>query len=109
MNLSGIGFIPDSTKFSDKGLPLCAQADPEAFFPQEQEFEGKLISSKYYDESGAKAICAECPYKTRCLQFAMDYQGTLTGIWGGTNEHERTLMRRRIKRLKNRVVQTEVK
>lgn len=109
MNLSGIGFIPNSTNFVDEGLPPCAEADPEAFFPQEREFDGKLISSNYHDESGAKEVCNTCPYKQRCLQFALDYSSPIIGIWGGTTEGERKLMRRRIARARNKTAKTEVK
>ena len=109
MNLSGIGFVPNSPNFIDEGLPPCSQADPEAFFPLEREFNGVLISSSYQDAGGAKAICETCPYKARCLEFALSQRGEIEGIWGGTNENERRTMRRRIARARNRVPQTDVK
>lgn len=109
MNLSSIGFIPNSPNFIDEGEPPCGEADPDAFFPVEQEFGGVLISSKYYDEEGAKAICETCPYKARCLEFALRQTGTIEGIWGGTNENERRTLRRRIARARNRVPQKDVK
>jgi WhiB family redox-sensing transcriptional regulator len=109
LNLSGIGFFPSSPIFVDKGLPPCSEADPEAFFPQEREFNGVLISSSYYDADGAKAICETCPYKAKCLEFAMSQRGEIEGIWGGTTENERRVMRRRIARARNRAGKTEVK
>lgn len=109
MDLSSIGFIPNSPNFVDQGLPPCSEVDPESFFPQEHEVYGNLISSNYYDEKGAKAICDTCPYKARCLEFALSQQGAVNGIWGGTTEGERRTLRRRIARAKNRVTKTEVK
>ncbi len=109
MDLSSIGFIPNSPRFIDKGLPLCAQVDPELFFPQENEFHGVLVSSTYYDETGAKEICNSCPYKARCLDYALSQGERVAGIWGGTNELERRKIRRQIAHAKNRAGKTEVK
>jgi WhiB family transcriptional regulator, redox-sensing transcriptional regulator len=66
---------------------LCAQADPDAWFP---------------DKGGnpvvAKRICAACPVRTQCLDYALSgadtWGGIATGIWGGTTPHERALLRR---------------
>ncbi len=109
MDLSSIGFIPNSPRFIDQGLPPCSQVDPELFFPQEREFHGVLISSNYYDETGAKEICNSCPYKTRCLDYALSQVGAVDGIWGGTTEGERKRLRRQIAHAKNRAAKKEVK
>ncbi len=39
-------------------------------------------------ESRAKAICAACPVRDRCLAHALRVR-ELHGIWGGLNESER--------------------
>jgi WhiB family redox-sensing transcriptional regulator len=109
LNLASIGFVPNSPNFVDEGEPPCSEADPDAFFPQEQEFNGVLISSNYRDEKGAKAICDTCPYKARCLQFAISQRGEVEGIWGGTTEGERRTIRRKISRSKNKSPKTAVK
>jgi hypothetical protein len=84
-------------KFSKQGPPPCSQADPEAFFPQENyDSNGDLISSSYYDESGAKAICSGCPYRLECLKLALEINAD--GIWGGTSGLERKTLMRRLKR-----------
>lgn len=84
-------------KFSKQGPPPCSQADPEAFFPQENyDANGNLISATYYDEAGAKAICSTCPYKLQCLQLAIEINAD--GIWGGTSAFERKSIVRRLKR-----------
>lgn len=82
--------IPDFIK--DEEVPLCAETDPEAFFTQDIEFEGKIVASSYYDESGAKKICGSCSYKVECLLFAI--KNNEMGIWGGTTENERREIRR---------------
>jgi WhiB family redox-sensing transcriptional regulator len=72
----------------------CSETDPEAFFPQENYLGEKIGAGSYFNESGAKAICKQCPYKTACLAMALERNEV--GIWGGTTEAERRLMRRRI-------------
>lgn len=39
-------------------------------------------------EATAKAICAECPVRPECLDFALRIREQ-HGIWGGTTESER--------------------
>lgn len=48
----------------------------------------------------AKRLCNTCPVKKKCLEYAMEwdrehpeYYERLDGIWGGTTEAERELMR----------------
>jgi WhiB family transcriptional regulator, redox-sensing transcriptional regulator len=47
----------------------------------------------------AGGICAVCPVKDECLDFALR-NPSLDGIWGGTSEEER----RRIRRQRRRAV-----
>jgi hypothetical protein len=83
----GLPFLNDEI-----GTPLCAETDPEAFFPQ--DVPGHKIPS-YYDEQGAKKICGACDYRVDCLIFAL--KNNEIGIWGGTTEGQRKLMRRQAK------------
>ena len=65
---------------------LCAQVDPELFFPL-------VVSGQE-----AKKICKKCPVRLQCLDFALGMQTTerFYGIWGGLDPDElRTLKRRR--------------
>lgn len=55
----------------------CLSEDPEIFFPI-----GNGITT-------AKRICAVCPVAAECLDDALAAGPYLTGIYGGTTEHER--------------------
>ncbi len=39
-------------------------------------------------ESRAKAICAQCPVRRPCLEYALTIHEQ-HGIWGGLTEHDR--------------------
>ena len=65
----------------------CQSADPDLFFP---------ISSAGPAErqvARAKKICAGCAVRRECLEFALSHELSY-GIWGGTTEDERIMMRR---------------
>jgi WhiB family redox-sensing transcriptional regulator len=40
----------------------------------------------------AKAICAQCPVRVECLQWALDH-GEYHGMWGGKSERQRRYLR----------------
>ena len=56
---------------------LCAETDPEAFFPEGGETGRR-----------AKKICGRCPVAKECLDYALGNDITF-GIWGGTSPKER--------------------
>ncbi|MDT3767336.1 WhiB family transcriptional regulator [Gleimia hominis] len=62
---------------------LCAQTDPEAFFPE-----------KGGSTREAKAVCQECAVREQCLQYALANDERF-GIWGGMSERERRAYKRR--------------
>jgi WhiB family redox-sensing transcriptional regulator len=62
---------------------LCAQTDPEAFFPE-----------KGGSTRDAKRICAQCTVRAECLEYALKNDERY-GIWGGLSERERRRLRRR--------------
>jgi WhiB family redox-sensing transcriptional regulator len=45
----------------------------------------------------AKAVCAGCPVRAECLEYAMQFNH-LSGVWGGLSERERRQLRRRRRR-----------
>jgi WhiB family redox-sensing transcriptional regulator len=61
---------------------LCAQTDPESFYPE------KGASTRE-----GKRICHGCPVAAECLEYALARDERF-GIWGGLSERER-------RRLKN--------
>jgi WhiB family redox-sensing transcriptional regulator len=65
----------------------CRHADPELFFPVAPG--GPALTQL----ARAKDICAGCPVRTQCLEFALE-TGQDFGVWGGASEEERRLMRR---------------
>ncbi len=86
-------------KFILDDEPACAGTDPEIFYAEEAYNQDgtKLISAVYKYESQAKEICRSCPLISKCLAYAIDnYE---MGIWGGTNERERTVLRSRLTRI----------
>lgn len=67
---------------------VCAQTDPEAFFPELGE-----------STRTAKQVCRGCPLRAellggndRCLEVALA-NGERFGIWGGLSERERRKVR----------------
>lgn len=84
----------DYPDFEEFGTPPCAEADPEAFFSEDRP-EGNLMLNRlaYPLEREAKLVCSECPYKMRCLEYALK-NPDIQGIWGGTTEQERRKFRR---------------
>jgi WhiB family redox-sensing transcriptional regulator len=79
--LLGIGLEEDGESWQERAL--CAQTDPEAFFPE-----------KGGSTREAKKICEGCPVRAECLAYALAHDERF-GIWGGLSERER----RRLKRL----------
>lgn len=74
----------------------CRDSDPELFFPI-----GNTGPALIQIEQ-AKQICRSCPVISACLEWALD-SGQEAGVWGGTSEDERRLMRRRAQRTQTRV------
>lgn len=62
---------------------LCAQTDPEAFFPE-----------KGGSTREAKGVCKNCDVRQECLEYALKHDERY-GIWGGLSERERRKLKRR--------------
>ncbi len=62
---------------------LCAQTDPEAFFPE-----------KGGSTREAKRVCTTCDVRGDCLEYALANDERF-GIWGGLSERERRKLKRR--------------
>jgi WhiB family redox-sensing transcriptional regulator len=82
---SDLGALSDGSAATKQGWhddALCAQTDPEAFFPE-----------KGGSTREAKKICAGCPVRAECLESALANDERF-GIWGGLSERERRRLRR---------------
>lgn len=77
------GEEPDDSELSWQELALCAQTDPEAFFPE-----------KGGSTREAKKICVNCPVRQECLEYALAHDERF-GIWGGLSERERRKLKKR--------------
>ena len=73
---------PDDELWQEKAL--CAQTDPEAFFPE-----------KGGSTREAKRICQGCEVRDACLEYALAHDERF-GIWGGLSERERRRLKRGI-------------
>ena len=60
----------------------CRGTDTEIFFPANADEEAEALS-----------ICATCPVRAQCLDYAVRNRETY-GIWGGTTPEQRRRIRR---------------
>jgi WhiB family redox-sensing transcriptional regulator len=74
--------IDDADQWQERAL--CAQTDPEAFFPE-----------KGGSTREAKRICLGCEVRDECLDYALAHDERF-GIWGGLSERERRRLKRGI-------------
>lgn len=65
----------------------CSTADPELFFPIGTT--GPALGQV----EAAKRVCAGCPVREDCLEFALA-SNQEAGIWGGLTEDERRTLKR---------------
>jgi WhiB family redox-sensing transcriptional regulator len=81
------------------GPALCAQSDPEQWFPKNETPEASRILPDVETESAnaaarkAKAVCLRCTVRVECLQEAM-VNKIDHGIWGGLSVKERRRLRK---------------
>lgn len=79
--LFGDVFVDDSLlAWQDRAL--CAQTDPEAFFPE-----------KGGSTREAKKVCNGCEVRGECLDYALANDERF-GIWGGLSERERRKLKK---------------
>ena len=78
------GVEDDEGPLSWQERALCAQTDPEAFFPE-----------KGGSTREAKKVCTQCEVRAECLEYALANDERF-GIWGGLSERERRKLKRRV-------------
>jgi WhiB family redox-sensing transcriptional regulator len=74
---------PEEDTLAWQGDALCAQTDPEAFFPE-----------KGGSTREAKKVCVGCDVRSECLEYALAHDERF-GIWGGLSERERRKLKKR--------------
>lgn len=72
--------FPGSEELGWQDRALCAETDPEGFFPE-----------KGGSAAQAKRVCRGCEVRAECLEYALA-NGERFGIWGGLSERERRLL-----------------
>ena len=73
---------PEGEEFGWQDRALCAQTDPEAFFPE-----------KGGSTREAKKVCLTCEVRDDCLEYAWMTDERF-GIWGGLSERERRKLKK---------------
>jgi WhiB family redox-sensing transcriptional regulator len=81
-DMSAIFGLAEEQSWQERAL--CAQTDPEAFFPE-----------KGGSTREAKKICVGCEVRGECLEYALENDERF-GIWGGLSERERRRVRRQV-------------
>lgn len=76
----GMACIQEEIGWQERAL--CAETDPESFFPE-----------KGGSTREAKQVCSSCEVRTECLEYALMHDERF-GIWGGMSERERRRLRR---------------
>ena len=65
----------------------CVGIDVNMFFTEDG-------SSTFQEENFLKRICAACPVKSECLDYALNH--AVLGWWGGTSELQRKRLRKKL-------------
>ncbi len=80
-DLAALAMVTEDEQWHDRAL--CAQTDPELFFPEQGG-----------STREAKQICTTCEVRSECLEYALSRDERF-GIWGGLSERERRRLNRR--------------
>lgn len=83
LGVPGVRNTEEDNTLAWQSNALCAQTDPEAFFPE-----------KGGSTRDAKRICSTCEVRGECLEYALQNDERF-GIWGGLSERERRKLKRR--------------
>jgi WhiB family redox-sensing transcriptional regulator len=62
--------------------PLCAEVDPELFFPEKGDNLNKIV----------RTLCSMCDHKIECAEWGIKHESF--GIWGGLTPRERQQIRK---------------
>ncbi|WP_406516354.1 WhiB family transcriptional regulator [Streptomyces sp. NBC_00873] len=87
---AAVGVMPRNTApgLEWRHEAACRWIDPDLFWPL-----GESMAARQQAEQ-AKAVCATCPVRTQCLEWAVETRQDF-GVWGGMSERERRGLHRR--------------
>jgi WhiB family redox-sensing transcriptional regulator len=94
----GVTAGQDSNAAAWRYLAVCADYDPDLFFPIGSS------APAVRQRSRAKAVCRQCPVQRDCLEWAQATEQPY-GVWGGLDEQEREDLRERETPADRRAVQ----
>ncbi|HAP76312.1 MAG TPA: WhiB family transcriptional regulator [Acidimicrobiaceae bacterium] len=87
MSIPASSLVLANADYTWRRNAICRDTDPDLFFPVGTTGYALVQIDK------AKQVCGECPVAEPCLQYALDTNQD-SGIWGGTSEEERRVIRR---------------
>jgi len=68
--------------------PVCATVGGDFWFPKNE-----TAGSNTTEVAIARSICRRCPHQEECAEWGIQKENF--GIWGGLNEGQRRLVRRK--------------
>jgi WhiB family redox-sensing transcriptional regulator len=80
--MTTLALVVSPTEPNWRERALCAQTDPEAFYPE-----------KGGSTRDAKRVCQSCEVRSQCLEFALAHDERF-GSWGGMSERERRRLKK---------------
>lgn len=83
--------VPLDSKWHWQERGLCRSADPLLFFHPQNE----RGSSRVRRDQSAKRVCASCPVRLECADYAIRAREPY-GVWGGLSEDDREQIFRRM-------------
>lgn len=83
------GLRPIASAWQWQESAACRGADSALFYAPE----GEYAFARLQREERARQVCAGCPVREQCAEFAMAI-GDRHGVWGGTTHRERVAVLR---------------
>ncbi len=84
LTLAEVKTLIKDPKYQWRDQALCLGMDTTDWI-FERDLRGQKIAKVYED---AIKICEECPVRSECLAFAIEWK-CFDGVWGGTMPHQR--------------------
>ena len=79
--------VPDDVRWTWQDFGSCRETDPLLFFHPQNE----RGSARVKRDRGAKLVCAGCPVRLECADYAVRAREPY-GVWGGLSESEREVI-----------------